>query len=64
MKAGFPAIVVPVARRPAYYEALDTAHVEGDMGPFMELAAECAREGFAPYWHALGTDGNGGGTPA
>lgn len=64
LKAGFPAIVVPVARRLAYYEALDTAHVEGDMGPFMELVAECVREGFAPYWHVLGIAAGGGTTPA
>jgi len=56
LKAGFPAIVLPVARRLAYYEALDTAHVEGDMGPFIELVGECVRDGFAPYWHVLGID--------
>jgi len=56
LKAGFPAIVLPVTRRLAYYEALDTAHVEGDMGPFIELVGECVREGFAPYWHVLGID--------
>jgi Fic family protein len=54
LKAGFPAIVLPVERRLAYYEALDTAHVEGDAGPFTALVAECVREGFAPYWFALG----------
>ena len=46
--------MLPVTRRLAYYEALDTAHVEGDMGPFIELVGECVREGFAPYWHVLG----------
>lgn len=54
LKAGFPAIVLPVARRLVYYEALDTAHVEGDLAPFIDLVAECVREGFAPYWHVLG----------
>jgi Fic family protein len=56
LKAGFPAVVIPVARRLAYYEALDAAHVEGDMMPFLDLVADCVREGFAPYWHALGLD--------
>jgi Fic family protein len=59
LKAGFPAIVLPVERRLAYYEALDTAHVEGDAGPFTALVAECVREGFAPYWFALGDSGVG-----
>lgn len=54
MKAGFPAIVLPVERRLAYYSALDTAHVEGNEAPFLDLIAECVKEGFAPYWHILG----------
>lgn len=54
MKAGFPAIVLPVERRLAYYTALDKAHVEGDEAPFLEIVADCVREGFAPYWHVLG----------
>lgn len=59
LKAGFPAIVVPVERRLAYYEALGIAHVEGDTGPFLELVGECVREGFAPYWHVLRADAGG-----
>lgn len=59
LKAGFPAIVVPVSRRLAYYEALDTAHVEGDTGPFIALVADCVREGFAPYWQMLGIGADG-----
>ena len=54
LKAGFPAVVLPVERRLTYYEALDRAHVEGDLEPFLELVAECVREGFAPYWFAMG----------
>lgn len=54
MKAGFPAIVLPVERRLAYYTALDKAHVEDDEAPFLEIVADCVREGFAPYWHVLG----------
>lgn len=57
LKCGFPAIVLPVERRLAYYEALDTAHIEGDAGPFTALVAECVREGFAPYRFALGHTG-------
>lgn len=56
LKAGYPAIVLPVTRRLAYYETLDTAHAEGDLAPFIELVKECVREGFAPYWHVLGVN--------
>jgi Fic family protein len=54
LKAGFPAIVLPVEKRLAYYEALDKAHVEDDIADFLALVAGCVREGFAPYWHVLG----------
>lgn len=54
LKAGFPAIVLPVEKRLAYYEALDHAHVEGDISAFVSLVSDCVREGFAPYWHVLG----------
>lgn len=54
LKNGFPAIVLPVERRLAYYQALDKAHVEGDISDFVTLVAECVRDGFAPYWHVLG----------
>ena len=54
LKAGFPAAVLPVERRLAYYQALDAAHVDGDYRPFIALVAGCAEQGFAPYWHALG----------
>ena len=56
MKSGFPAIVLPVERRLAYYEALDHANVEGDLAPFVALVAESVREGFGPYWHVLGVN--------
>lgn len=58
MKAGFPAIVLPVTRRLAYYQALDTAHVEGDMAPFIALVRQAMREGFEPYWHVLRASSN------
>ncbi|MDC7697648.1 Fic family protein [Vogesella indigofera] len=54
LKSGFPAIVLPVERRLAYYQALDKAHVDGDIRDFVALVAECVRDGFAPYWHVLG----------
>lgn len=53
MKAGFPAAVLPVERRLAYYEALDTAHCEGDLEPFVQLVATCVAQSFEPYWWAL-----------
>ena len=54
LKAGWPAVVLPVERRLAYYEALDKAHVECDATDFVDLVAQCVRQGFAPYWHVLG----------
>lgn len=54
MKAGYPAAVLPVERRLSYYEALDTAHCQGDYEPFVRLIGEVVRESFRPYWHALG----------
>jgi Fic family protein len=57
LKAGFPAIVLPVEKRLTYYQALDKAHVTGDVHDFMVLVTDCVREGFAPYWHVLGSAG-------
>lgn len=54
MKAGFPPEVLPVERRLAYYEALDKAHVDQDLTPFIALIADCANEAFEPYWRVLG----------
>jgi hypothetical protein len=54
IKAGYPAIVLPVQRRLAYYEALDAAHIDGDLTPFVDLVADCMREAFALYWFVLG----------
>ena len=54
IKAGYPAIVLPVQRRLAYYEALDAAHVDGNPAPFVDLVAECLQEAFSRYWFALG----------
>lgn len=54
MKAGFPAAVLPVQSRLAYYEALDTAHCQGDYAPFVELLCQVVADSFKPYWWALG----------
>lgn len=54
LKAGFPPVVIAVEQRLRYYEALDQAHTEGDYGDFISLIAECAEQGFQPYWRALG----------
>ena len=59
LKAGFPAIVLPVERRLAYYQALDKAHVDDDLSDFLALVADCVREGFEPYWHVLGLSAAG-----
>lgn len=53
MRNGFPPLVLPVERRLAYYESLDSAHVEGDYGAFLDLIGELAEQAFDPYWHAL-----------
>ncbi len=55
MKAGFPAAVLPVESRLAYYEALDTAHCQGDYAPFVELLfCQVVADSFKPYWWVLG----------
>lgn len=54
LKAGFPPVVLPVERRLEYYEALDHAHVDGDLHPFVSLIAEQTELAFEPYFHALG----------
>lgn len=54
LKAGFPAAVLPVNRRLEYYEALDTAHCQGDYQPFLALISEVVSQSFEPYWWALG----------
>lgn len=54
MKAGYPAAVLPVEKRLAYYGALEADHVEGRREEFVELVAEVVKESFRPYFHALG----------
>jgi Fic family protein len=54
MKAGYPAAVLPVESRLAYYEALDADHADGIKEPFVQMIAGIVQDSFKPYWHALG----------
>lgn len=54
LKAGFPAALIQVEDRLAYYEALDKAHTLGDYTDFIALVAKATLQGFEPYWWALG----------
>ncbi|GJQ59047.1 MAG: Fic family protein [Candidatus Scalindua sp. AMX11] len=54
MKSGFPPAVLPVEKRLAYYEALDTAHTRENYEPFLALIFEVVEQSFEPYWFALG----------
>ncbi|RYD35064.1 MAG: Fic family protein [Verrucomicrobiaceae bacterium] len=54
MKAGYPAAVVPVESRLAYYDALDADPAGGESGLFLGLVTGIVRDSFSPYWHALG----------
>lgn len=54
LKAGFPAVVLPVSQRLRYYEALDLAHTSGDYAPFLILIADCVAQSFQGYWQVLG----------
>jgi Fic family protein len=54
IKAGLPPAVLPVDRRLAYYIALDADHVRGEKDGFVEMVARIVKEGFRPYFHALG----------
>ena len=56
MKHGFPPIVLLVTQRLEYYEALDTAHVDGEYAPFLTLICALAENAFLPYWKALRID--------
>src|SRR5690554_8004479 len=56
MKSGFPAALIQIEQRLAYYEALDTAHCSGDYGPIIELLSDSVERSFQPYWWALGVE--------
>jgi Fic family protein len=53
MKAGYPAAVLPVERRLAYYEALDADHIDGHQEAFHDLVQQIVLDSFRPYFHAL-----------
>lgn len=59
MKAGFPASIIQVEQRLAYYEALDQAFCQHNYQPFLRLVVDCVERSFAPYWFALGVDSDG-----
>lgn len=54
MRAGFPTVIIPVESRPAYYQNLDIAAMQGDYLPFVMQIAELVQTSFAPYWTLLG----------
>lgn len=54
IKNGFPAAVIPVSERLAYYSALDLAHTTSDYQPFIELVTKVVVKSFDLYWYALG----------
>lgn len=54
LKAAYPALIIPVEQRLAYYQTLDAAHVRGDYAPFLALLAACLEQSFARYWQVLG----------
>lgn len=55
MQAGFPAALIQVEQRLAYYQALDKAHCTDDYQDFIALVAACVEQSFEPYWFALQT---------
>ncbi|MDZ4289533.1 MAG: Fic family protein [Prosthecobacter sp.] len=54
MKAGYPAAVLPVEKRLAYYEALDADHTDNRRESFVAMIADIVKDSFRPYFHALG----------
>jgi len=54
LKGDYPAIVLPVQRRLEYYEAIDAAHIDGEMAPLIDLVTDFLREAFDHYWFVLG----------
>ena len=59
MRGGFPPVVISIADRLEYYQALDRAHVHNDYDPFFELTERLVVESFNPYWFALGLSKGG-----
>ncbi len=53
MKAGFPAVVLKVENRLAYYEALDKAHTTKDYRDFIQLITKGVEVSLMPYLSAI-----------
>lgn len=54
MKAGYPACVITVENRLAYYEALDQWMAFDNTQPFIQFVSDTVLEGFRPYQVVLG----------
>jgi Fic family protein len=53
MKAGFPAVVIKVENRLAYYEALDKSHTTKDHRDFIQLIAKEVEDSLNLYLSAI-----------
>lgn len=53
MKAGFPAVVIKVENRLAYYEALDKSHTTKDYRDFIQLIAKEVEDSLNLYLSAI-----------
>jgi Fic family protein len=53
MKAGFPAVVIKVENRLAYYEALDKSHTSKDYSDFIQLIAKEVEDSLNLYLRAI-----------
>lgn len=58
LKAGYPPVVIPVAERLDYYNALDAAHVDKNYEPFLKMTEDWVKKGFNRYFFALGIQKN------
>jgi len=56
MKYGFPAAVLKVEDRLAYYETLDKAHTKSEYEDFLKLMGKAVKEAFEKYFFVLGID--------
>jgi Fic family protein len=54
MKSGYPPVVIAIEQRLNYYQALDAAHVDNNMQPFLEMMVSVVEKSFEPYFFALG----------
>lgn len=59
MRSGYPPVVFKTTERLAYYQALETACMQQDYAPFLEMTEKLVQESFAPYWFALGLTDTG-----